>query len=183
VTARILERHKRGGKVMRKVSAAAWAMVFAGIFFFAGNDLFAGNDPERWTSLTEDVSINQKNVAYPSAHIVRLWVRVAPEKGSDLYWETQKHLMDKGKKYQAGAYEYTGFLSEFDCSTKTHRELMTLHYDNNKNIIDWANHSAPPWDRTLPESRFALVQKAVCTQNEHFAANLHSLNNGEAPYR
>ena len=158
---------------MKKLPAVAWAMLFTGIFFFAAHDLFAGNDPERWTSLKEDVFINQKSAAYTSGHTVRLWVRVAPEKGSDLYWETQKHLMEKGKKYQAGAYEYTGFLSEFDCAKKRHRELMTLHYDNNKNIIDWANHAQARWDETLPESRFDLVQKAVCTEGEDFAANLH----------
>ena len=158
---------------MKKLSAVVWAMVFAGTFFVAGSDGFAGGDAERWTSLREDVLINQKNITYPSANIVRLWVRVAPGKGSDLYWETQKTLMDKGKKYQAGAYEYTGFLAEIDCSRKAHRELMTLHYDNNKNIIDWANHSAPRWNETAQESGFALVQMAVCSRDdEHFAANL-----------
>jgi hypothetical protein len=50
---------------------------------------------------------------------------------------------------------------------------MTLHYDNSKNIIDWANHSAAQWDETLPGSKFDLVQMAVCTQGENFAANLH----------
>jgi hypothetical protein len=166
--------------VMRKVSAVAWAMVFAGILFVTGNDVFAGGDAELWTSLRTDVFINQNNITYPSANMVRVWVRVAPEKGSDLYWETQKHLMDKGKKYQAIAYEYTGFLSEFDCSRKAHRELMTLHYDNNKNIIDWTNHAAPRWNGTVQDSGFALVQMAVCAQDEHFAANLH-LNNREHP--
>ena len=40
-------------------------------------------------------------------------------------YEARDHLMQDGKEYQALKYDYSGLLSEIDCSGKRHRELIS----------------------------------------------------------
>jgi len=158
---------------MRKLSAVTSAIFFFAILFAAGGDAFAGKDPEGWTLLSENLLISRNSVTYTPGDTVRLWVRIVPDKESALYAEIEKQLKEKGRKSPVYAYEYTGFLSEIDCSGKRHRNLMTIHYDSNRNIMHWVDHASAPWDKTSPESSFHLVETAVCTQYRDIAASLH----------
>jgi hypothetical protein len=157
---------------MRKLSAVASVIFFTAILFVAGGDAFAGRDPEGWTSLREDLLISRNSITYTSGDTIRLWVRIVPDKESAFYAETEKQLREKSGKLAVYAYEYTGFLSEIDCSEKRHRNLMTIHYDSNRNIMQWIDHSSAPWDKISPESRFHLVEAAVCSQDRDIAASL-----------
>jgi hypothetical protein len=158
---------------MRKLSAVISAIFFFAILLVAGGDAFAGKDPEGWTSLREDLLISRNSMTYVSGDTVRLWVRIVPDKESALYAEIEKQLLkEKGRKLPVYAYEYTGFLSEIDCSGKRHRDLMTIHYDSNRNIMQWTDHSSAQWDKISPESRFHLVETAVCSQDRDIAASL-----------
>ena len=144
----------------------AWTITFAIFlifsFFASGNDAFASVDSEGWTSLKKDLYINKKSIAYPSDHIVSLWVKIVPDRGSDLLFEEQKQLMDKGRNDQAIVYEYTGYLSEIDCVKKRHRIFTTILYDINKNIINSEDHAPASWNDISPGSSFNLVETAVC---------------------
>ena len=147
---------------MKRVWTITLAISLTFILFAAGNDAFASVDSEGWTSLRKDLYINGKSIAYPSGHTVSLWVKIVPERGSDLLFEAQKQLMDKGRNDKAISYEYTGYLSEIDCAKKKHREFTTILYDINKNIINSENHSPASWNDISPGSSFNLVETAVC---------------------
>jgi len=147
---------------MKKVWTINVAILLTIIFFAAGNDAFASVDSEGWTLLRKDLYINGKSVAYSSGHTVSLWVKLVPDSGSDLMFEAQKKLMDKGRNDQAIAYEYTGYLSEIDCAKKRHRVFSTILYDVHKNIIHSEDHSPAFWNDISPESSFHLVALAVC---------------------
>ena len=147
---------------MKKVWTITLAIFLTFIFSAAGNDVFASVDSEGWTSLKKDLYINKKSIAYPSDHIVSLWVKIVPDIGSDLLFEAQKQLMDKGRNDQAIVYEYTGYLSEIDCVKKRHRIFTTILYDINKNIINSEDHAPASWNDISPGSSFNLVETAVC---------------------
>lgn len=147
---------------MKKVWTISLAISLTLIFSAMGNEAFASVDSEGWTSLRNDLYINGRSIAYPSGHTVSLWVKIVPEKGSDLLFEAQKQLMDKGRNDKAIAYEYTGYLSEIDCAKKKHREFTTILYDINKNIINSEDHSPAFWNDISPGSSFYLVALTVC---------------------
>jgi hypothetical protein len=87
---------------------------------------------------------------------------MVPEEGSELMYEARSHLMEDGKEYQALKYDYTGFMSEIDCSRKRYRELMTIMYDVNKNIVHSVETSPASWKDISPESSLEVVVAAVC---------------------
>lgn len=147
---------------MKKVWTITLALSLTFILFAAGNIAFASVDSEGWTSLKKDLYINGKSIAYPSGNTVSLWVKIVPDRGSDMLFDAQKQLMDKGRNDQAVAYEYTGYLSEIDCTKKRHRIFTTILYDINKNIINSEDHSPASWNEIFPESSFHLVATAVC---------------------
>ena len=147
---------------MRKLKAITLAISFACIFFAAGIDAFARLDSERWTSLQEGLSINTKSLFRQADNTVSLWVKIVPAEGSAFMYDARTHLMEDGKDHQAYQFDYTGFLSEIDCSKKRHRELVTIMYDANKNIIHAVEDSTAAWDNITPGSSFDLVQRAVC---------------------
>lgn len=146
---------------MRKLKAGKWAMLLIIIFFAAGNGFCSGVDSEGWESLQEGLFINAKSISRPSDGTVCLWVKIVPEEGSDLMYEARDHLIQDGKEYQALKYEYTGLLSEIDCLSKRHRELITIMYDVNKNIVHSLEDSSP-WKDMPSESSLDLVLLAVC---------------------
>jgi hypothetical protein len=154
---------------MKKVRAITQLIFFTFISFFIsfalGIDTFAGKDSEGWTSLKEDVYINGKSIAYPSNHTVSLWVKVVPDEDNDILLEVREQLMNKGRDDKALAYLYSGILAEIDCSKNSHRKLLTILYDANKNIIHSADHPQASWTTITPGSSFHLVQTAVCRES------------------
>jgi Surface-adhesin protein E len=124
----------------------------------------AGEDSEGWTSLNEGLYINGRSIASTSADTVTVWVKIVPGDGSELQREAIGLLLEKGKKYQALAYRYTGYLSEIDCSKDRHRELMVILYDINKNIVLSLERSSASWETIAPGSSFLPVRSAVCRQ-------------------
>ncbi len=79
--------------------------------------------------------------------------------------------MNKGRDDKALAYYYSGLLIEMDCSNDSHRELVTILYDINKNILDSADHSKASWKTTPSEGSMQLVHTAVCHGSLPVAAN------------
>jgi hypothetical protein len=149
---------------MRKLQAVTLAISITGIFLVMGINAFAEEYSERWISLREDVFINGQSIAYPSVDRVSLWVKIVPDSENALLLEARSQLMAKGRDDQALSYDYTGFLSEIDCLKKRHRELVTILYDINKNIIHSVDHSQASWEDISPESSFHLIEMAVCRE-------------------
>ncbi len=131
----------------------------------------AAEDSEGWTSLNEGLYINGRSIARTTADTVSLWVKIVPGEGSELQREAIGLLMDRGKRYQALAYTYTGYLSEIDCSRNRHRELITILYDINKNIVLSLERPSALWEPISPESSFLLVRSMVCGQGRGMAAS------------
>jgi hypothetical protein len=147
---------------MRELRAGKLAMSFIFIFFTAGNGFCSGADSEGWTSLQDGLYINSKSISRSDDGKISLWVKIVPEEGSDLMYNARNHLMEDGMDYQALKYDYTGLLSEIDCSRKRHRELMNIMYDVNKNIVHSLETSPASWKDIPPESNLDLVLVAVC---------------------
>ena len=150
---------------MRKLRAGKLAMSFMFIFFAAGNGFCAGVDSEGWTSLQEGLYINEKSLSRSADDKVSLWVKIVPDEDSSLMYDARSHLMQDGKVYQALKYDYTGLLSEIDCSGKRYRELITILYDMNKNIVDSVETPSAFWRDIPPESSLDLVLTAACNQS------------------
>jgi hypothetical protein len=123
---------------------------------------FAATDSEGWTSLKRNVFINNQSLVYPATDRVSLWVKIVPESDSDLMYAVRNNLIEKGKLYQANLYEYSGYLSEIDCSKRRHREVMSILYDVDKNILLSEEHPRVSWSDISPGSRFEVVFEAVC---------------------
>ncbi|MCL5021826.1 MAG: hypothetical protein M1497_00370 [Nitrospirae bacterium] len=132
------------------------------LFCAAGTGAFAGKDSEGWTSLTADVSIKKKSIVREPGDTVSLWVRIVPGEHCDLMFDARSRLTAKGRNDLALAYDYTGFLSEIDCSKKKHRELVTILYDVRRNIVDSLQQFRTAWSDIVPGSSFDSVQMAVC---------------------
>jgi hypothetical protein len=147
---------------MRELKAGKLVITFMFIFFAAGNGFCDGVDSEGWTSLQEGLYINEKSLSRSAGGRVSLWVKIVPEEGSALMYDTRNHLMQDGKVYQALKYDYTGLLSEIDCSQKRYREVITIMYDVNKNIVHSAETSSALWKNISPENSLDLVLAAVC---------------------
>ena len=147
---------------MRELRAGKLVMSFMFLLFAAGNGFCDNVDSEGWTSLQEGLYINEKSLSRSTDGTVSLWVKMVPEEGSGLMYEARNHLMQDGKVYQALKYDYTGLLSEIDCSRRRHRELIIIMYDVNKNIVHSLETSAASWKDIPPESNFELVLAAVC---------------------
>ena len=147
---------------MRKLKTGKLAMAFIFIFVAAGSGYCAGVDSEGWTSLEKGLYINEKSLSRSDDGTINLWVKIVPEEGSDLMYEARDHLMKDGKVYQALRYDYTGLLSEIDCSGKRHRELITIMYDVNKNIVHSEETPSASWKDISPESSLEVVVAAVC---------------------
>ena len=147
---------------MRGLKTVKLAMSFIFIFFAAGNGFCSGADSEGWTSLQDGLYINSKSISRSDDGKISLWVKIVPEEGSDLMYNARNHLMEDGMDYQALKYDYTGLLSEIDCSRKRHRELMNIMYDVNKNIVHSAETSPASWKDISPESSLEVVVAAVC---------------------
>jgi len=120
------------------------------------------NDSEGWTSLRKDLYINRKSTAHLSGALVSLWVKMVPESGSDALRVIREKFMDRGREDQALAYQYTAVLSEIDCSRGRHRELVTIFYDSNKNIMQSGENKATSWNDISAGSPFRFVERAVC---------------------
>ena len=146
---------------MRKLKAGKWAILFVIIFFAVGNGFCSAVDSEGLTLLQKGLYINEKSLSRPSDSTVCLWIKIIPEEGSDLMYEARDHLIQDGKEYQALKYEYTGLFSEIDCLSKRHRELITIMYDVNKNIVHYLEDSSS-WKDMPSESSLDLVLLAVC---------------------
>ena len=159
----------RKDRVLKKV--VLFTFMFLLLSFISGICSFAGEDSEGWTSLKKDVYINGKSIAYQSDHTVSLWVKIIPDEDSDVLLAARELLMSKGRDDKALAYYYSGFLTEINCSENSHRELITIFYDANKNILHSADHSRAAWAAISPGSSFHLVQKAVCDKSSPFASN------------
>jgi len=147
---------------MRELRAGKLAMSFIFIFFAAGNGFCSGADSEGWTSLQDGLYINSKSMSRSANGTISLWLKIVPEEGSDLMYNARSHLMEDGMEYQALKYDYTGSLSEIDCSGKRHRELMNIMYDVNKNIVHSLETSPANWKDIPPESSLDLILIAVC---------------------
>ena len=147
---------------MRELKAGKLAMSLMFLLFAVGNGFCDNVDSESWTLLQEGLFINEKSLSRSGDNTVSLWIVMVPEEGSELMYEARSHLMEDGKEYQALKYDYTGFMSEIDCSRKRHRELMTIMYDVNKNIVHSLETSPASWKDIPPESNLDLVLVAVC---------------------
>jgi hypothetical protein len=147
---------------MRKHGAGKLATSFIFILVAAGNGICAGADSEGWTSLQEGLYINEKSLSRSDEGTVSLWVKIIPEEGSVLMYEARDHLMQDGKVYQALKYDYSGLLSEIDCPRKRHRELITIMYDVNKNIVHSEETLLASWKDISSESTLDLVRTTVC---------------------
>jgi len=123
---------------------------------------FAAEDSEGWTSLSSDVYINMKSIAYTCGSTISLWVKIVPDEDSDLLMRAREQLMDKGRDDKTLTYLYSGLLTEIDCSKNSHRELITILYDANKNILHSVNNPKASWKTISPGSSFRLVQRTVC---------------------
>ncbi len=156
---------------MKKLSIiSAASLIFISFTFGAGT--FAAEDSQGWTSLRKDVYINMKSIAFTCGSTVSLWVKIVPEEDSDaVLVEAREQLMKKGRDDKALAYLYSGFLTEIDCSKNSHRELITILYDANKNIIHSEDHPQASWVTISPGSSFHLVQKAVCEKSLPIASH------------
>ena len=150
---------------MRKLKAGKLALSVIFIFFTAGSGFCADVDSEGWTLLQEGLYINEKSLYRSADDKVSLWITIVPEEGSDLMYDSRSHLMEDGKIYETLKYDYTGVLSEIDCSSKRHRELITIMYDVNKNIVDYAETSTASWKDIPSESSLNLVLTAACNQS------------------
>ncbi|HXX56562.1 MAG TPA: hypothetical protein VEI96_01010 [Thermodesulfovibrionales bacterium] len=149
---------------MRRLQAFTVAISFTGILLVVGVHVFAEEYSEGWISLKKDVFINGQSIAYPSVDRVSLWVKIVPDSESAFLLEARSQLMAKGREDQALSYDYTGFLSEIDCLRKRHRELITILYDVNKNILHSVDHPQASWEAISPESSFHLIEMAVCRE-------------------
>jgi hypothetical protein len=132
------------------------------IFFSSRVDTLTVTDPEGWIPLKKNVYIKKKRIVYPSDTKVSLWIKVVPGAGTDLLSEARTQLMEKNRDDLALAYEYTGYLSEIDCSKNKHRELIAILYDANNNIVHSVQHEQASWDAIASGSSFEVVQDAVC---------------------
>ncbi|MFI5295326.1 MAG: surface-adhesin E family protein [Thermodesulfovibrionales bacterium] len=140
------------------------------IFFAFGGGAFAAEDSEGWTSLSKDIYINVRSMAYSRGNAISLWVKIVPDEDSNVLMAARELFMNKGRDDKALAYSYSGLLTEIDCSKNNHRELMTILYDINKNIIHSADHPKAPWETISPGSGLDIVQKAVCDKSLPYAA-------------
>jgi hypothetical protein len=147
---------------MRELKVVKFVISFAFIFFANTFAAFADVDSEGWTSLREGLYINEKSLSRSTDDKVSLWVKIVPKEGSSLMYDARNHLMQDGKVYQALKYDYTGSLSEIDCSRKRHRELISIMYDVNKNIVHSEETSQASWKDIPSESTLDLVLAAVC---------------------
>ena len=150
---------------MRELRAGKLALSFIFIFFAARSGFCSGVDSEGWKSLQEGLYIHEKSLSRPADGTISLWVKIVPEEGSAMMYEARNHLIQDGKVYQALKYEYTGLLSEIDCSRKRHRELITIMYDVNKNIVHSEDTLSAHWMDIPNESSLDLVLTAVCNQS------------------
>ncbi len=139
------------------------AATLACIFFLTSANAHSGIDTDGWTSLKKDVFIKKKSITYSSETTVSLWIKVVPGTGSDLPTEARTKLMDKGRDDLA--YEYTGYLSEIDCSKNKHRELIAILYDANKNIIHSVQNEQASWEVIASGSSFEAVHRVVCVSD------------------
>jgi hypothetical protein len=155
---------------MRRLSFISSLTLLCILFAFV-TSAFASEDSEGWTSLRSDVYINMKSMASRYGSTVSLWVKVVPDEDSELLLETRQQFKNKGRDDKALAYHYSGVLTEIDCSTNNHRELITILYDANKNILHSANNPKASWTTISAESRFDLVQRAVCEKLRPFASH------------
>jgi len=149
---------------MRKLKTGKLAMAFIFIFVAAGSGYCAGVDSEGWTSLEKGLYINEKSLSRSDDGTINLWVKIVPEEGSDLMYEARDHLMQDGKIYQALKYDYSGLMSQIDCSRKRYRKLMTIMYDVNKNIVHSQETSSASWSDIPTGGSLDLVVAAVCSQ-------------------
>jgi len=147
---------------MRELKAGKLAMSLMFLLFAVGNGFCDNVDSESWTLLQEGLFINEKSLSRSGDNTVSLWIVMVPEEGSELMYEARSHLMEDGKEYQALKYDYTGFMSEIDCSRKRYRELMTIMYDVNNNIVHSVETSPASWKDISPESSLEVVVAAVC---------------------
>ena len=147
---------------MRKFHAVTIAAALACICFSTGVNAHSGVDPDGWISIKKDVFIKEKSITRPSDTTVSLWIKVVPGTGTDLLSEARTLLMERDRADLALAYDYTGYLSEIDCSNNKHRELIAILYDGNKNIIHSVQNEQASWDVIASGSSFEAVQEAVC---------------------
>jgi len=155
---------------MRKIPAILVAICLAVIFSAAATAALPDKDSEGWTLLNKDVYINRRSMAYSDEGTVSLWVKVVPDEDSDVLKQAREQLMNKGRDDKALAYLYSGILAEIDCSRNSHRQLITILYDANKNIIHSVDHHQASWTAISPESSFHLVREAVCEESPPVAS-------------
>lgn len=150
--------------IVKRITAL---IVLAALFFFLGvliGYATAGIDPGLWIPLKGPLYIDTGSIAYPSINIVSLWVKIVPEKDSEAFTRVREFLRKRGKDHRA--YEYTGFLSEIDCMSKSHRKLSIIHYNKDKNIIYSANDANALWEPIERENGFQLLHTVFCPGRE-----------------
>ena len=149
---------------MRRLSLISSVFLMCILFAMAAC-AFASEDSEGWTSLRRDIYVNMKSMASTYCSTVSLWIKVVPDADSDVLMRAREQLMDKGRDDKALTYLYSGILTEIDCSKNNDRELITILYDANKNILHSVNNPKASWTTISPESSFQLVQRAVCEKS------------------
>ena len=103
---------------------------------------------KRWEFIGSDVSggywyIDTKTISHLSGNIIKVWIMIIPEEGSEDYG------------YQSSFYE-------IDCSKNMCRALSIIEYNNDRTVLSSWNDNYSKWSFVAPSSMMEGIQKAVC---------------------
>lgn len=114
-----------------------------------------------WTPIGKDIFLNEQTLTHISDAVHSLWVRIFPEKDSLLYNRSVQKLKDMGKDHTALAY--IGYLTEIDCRNLRYREISTMFYRKDSNIIASLQNQELPWKEIPDNNMVRAVYRTVCS--------------------
>ena len=139
----------------------AGIMVFCFISLSAAVQTASPSSKQLWTPIGKNVFFNGQTLTHMSGGVHSLWVRIFPEKNSLLYDRSVQKLRDMGKDYTALAY--IGYLTEIDCSSLRYREISTMFYRKDTNILASLQNQKPHWKEIPDNSMVHDVYRTVCS--------------------
>ena len=138
-----------------------WIMIFCllSLSVYVQKSSFADN--VLWTPAGNDIYLNEQTLTHISGAVHSLWIRIVPDKDSSLYTRSTQLLRDMGKDH--AALDYVGYLTEIDCKTVRYREILTMFYRKDKNIIGSLHKEGSPWQEITGDSMITDVYRTVCS--------------------